>query len=81
VSLSGKTDAQGLATVSLRYPRDRALWVKVELTVTGNVAGTESVARNSFWLTGIATDYTTYAVPPPGAVSPYGVDKNCTNAN
>jgi len=81
VSLSGKTDAQGLATVSLRYPRDRAYWVKVELTVTGNVAGTESVARNAFWLTGIASDYTTYAVAPPGAVSPYGVDKNCTNAN
>ena len=81
VSLSGKTDAQGLATISLRYPRDRAYWVKVELTVTGNVAGTESVARNSFWLSGISSDYTTYAIQPPGALSPYGIEKSCNSAN
>ena len=48
----GKTDAFGMTTVSLRYPRDRANWVKVELTVSGTVAGTESRARNAFWLSG-----------------------------
>lgn len=81
VSSSGKTDALGLATVSLRYPRDRAHWVQVELTVTGNVAGTESLARNSFWLTGLVKDYTDFNTSPPGAVSPYGAAPSCFSAN
>lgn len=72
VTASGKTDAMGLATVTLRYPRDRAYWVEVELTVTGVVAGTESVARSTLWLGGVANDYGKYAISPPGAYSPYG---------
>lgn len=72
VSASGKTDAMGMTTVSLRYPRDRAHWVKVELTVTSTVAGTESVARNAFWLPALAKDMTTKGVSPPGHISPYG---------
>ncbi len=72
VVASGKTDAMGLTTVSLRYPRDRANWVKVELTVTGIVAGTESVARSTFTLPALAKDLTVYTLNPPGATSPYG---------
>ncbi|PWF55737.1 Ig-like domain-containing protein [Massilia glaciei] len=72
VSSSGKTDALGLVTVSVRYPRDRAGWVKLALEVTGTVAGTESHASNSFWLRGLAKDYDTFAVAPPGMTSPYG---------
>lgn len=77
---SGKTDAMGLATVSLRYPADRAYWTVVELTVTGLVAGTEATARNSFTLSGLASDYTDINVTPPGATSPYGTGP-CTSAN
>lgn len=72
VSVSGKTDATGVAVVSLRYPRDRGSWVKTELTVAGSVAGTESVARNEFWLPTVAKDFTERTVSPPGEVSPYG---------
>ena len=72
--ISGKTDAMGMATVSLRYPRDRANWVRVELTVTGAVSGTESVARSSFTLAALAKDLSDVAVPPPGFTSPYGVN-------
>ena len=74
---SGKTDASGMATVSLRYPRDRANWVRVELTVTGTVAGTESRARNAFWLPALAKDLERYAISPPGFESPYGVALSC----
>ena len=74
---SGKTDASGMATVSLRYPRDRANWVRVELTVTGTVAGTESRARNAFWLSALAKDLERYAIRPPGFESPYGVALSC----
>jgi hypothetical protein len=73
VTSSGKTDPTGIATVALRYPRDRANWVRVELTVSGTVAGTESVARNSFWLAPLAKDLIDKTVSPPGRISPYGL--------
>jgi hypothetical protein len=79
VSVSGKTDATGIATVSLRYPRDRAGWIVAELTVSGTVAGTESVARNQFWLMALAKDMVERTVPPPGVISPYGKGA-CTDA-
>lgn len=79
VIASGKTDAMGMATVTLRYPRDRAAWVKAELTVTGTVAGTESVARNAFWLPALAKDLAEKGVSPPGRISPYGMGV-CTSA-
>jgi hypothetical protein len=69
---SGKTDAMGMTTVSLRYPRDRANWVQVELSVTGTVAGTESLARNAFWLPALGKDLAEFGISPPGATSPYG---------
>jgi hypothetical protein len=72
--VSGKTDALGMATVSLRYPRDRANWVRVELTVAGTVAGTESQARSSFTLAPLAKDLSDPMVPPPGFNSPYGIN-------
>jgi hypothetical protein len=80
VTSSGTTDALGLVTVSVRYPRDRAQWMRVELTVSGSVAGTESMARNSFWLSGVAKDYSERAVPPPGRTSPYGTASRCEDA-
>lgn len=81
VSSSGKTDALGLATVSLRYPADRAYWVSVELTVTGTVSGTESVARNTFLLTGVAGDYNEVTVQPPGRLSPFGLAASCATTH
>jgi hypothetical protein len=80
VVASGKTDAMGIATVLLRYPRDRAAWVRVELTVTGTVAGTESLARNAFWLAALAADLDDETVSPPGYISPYG-NGTCTSAD
>jgi hypothetical protein len=73
VGISGKTDALGMATISLRYPRDHATWVVSELTVTGSVAGTESMARRSQLLPGLGGDYSDRKVAPPGLTSPYGV--------
>lgn len=72
ITSSGKTDALGMAALSLRYPRDRAGWVRVELKVNGQAYGTESTARSEFVLGGLAKDYTSRLVLPPGAVSPYG---------
>lgn len=76
----GKTDAFGMTTVSLRYPRDRANWVRVELTVSSTVAGTESRARNAFWLPALAKDLEKYAIAPAGHESPYGVAFSCSSS-
>jgi hypothetical protein len=79
MTVSGKTDALGMATVSLRYPRDRATWIGAELTVTGTVAGTETMARRSARVPGLGKDYTDRDVAPPGVISPYGKEPGCTN--
>jgi hypothetical protein len=81
VTGGGKTDALGMTTISLRYPRDRAYWNAVELTVTGTVAGTESVARRTDVLVGLAKDYADRRTSPPGTISPYGVVPSCSNPN
>jgi hypothetical protein len=79
MTVNGKTDALGMATLSLRYPRDRANWIIAELTVTGTVAGTETMARRSGRLPGLAKDYADRKVSPPGEISPYGKMPGCTN--
>jgi hypothetical protein len=81
VTAGGKTDALGMTTISLRYPRDRAHWLVAELTVTGSVAGTESMARSTLLLPGLAKDYTDQNASPPGLISPYGNDPWCNSAN
>lgn len=82
ITVSGKTDAMGLAMLALRYPADRAFWNEVEVKVSGTVAGTETTPRSMrFTLGGIANDYNDAAVPPPGAVSPYGTSGSCSVAD
>jgi hypothetical protein len=82
ITVSGKTDAMGLAMLALRYPADRAYWNDVEVKVSGTVAGTETTPRSMvLTLGGIANDYNDDTVPPPGAISPYGTSGSCTSAN
>jgi hypothetical protein len=81
VTGGGKTDAMGMAVVSLRYPRDRATWINAELTVTGVVAGTEATARFNETLPALAKDLFNREGMPPGYNSPYGIVPNCLNTN
>ncbi|NMM26312.1 MAG: Ig-like group 1 domain-containing protein [Glaciimonas sp.] len=78
VTSTGKTDATGSATISLVYPRDRAAWLYVDMTITGSVAGTEARYIASFTLPGLGSDYNNTDISPPGQVSPYGV-KQCSS--
>lgn len=73
VTSTGTTDAAGKATVSLTYPRDRAKWLAVDLTIRGQASGSEAtyvayIPR----LLGLADDYRDKAITPPGATSPFG---------
>lgn len=72
VSNGAKTDALGLSSVTLNYPRSYGSWVQVELTVRGNVAGTEAASSARLWLPTVAQDFSSRKLIPPGQVSPYG---------
>lgn len=72
VTSSGTTDANGQAIVSLIYQRDRANWLDVDLTIRGQVSGTEARYVGYTRLPGLSTDYSSISTTPPGRFSPYG---------
>ncbi|MCC7642561.1 MULTISPECIES: Ig-like domain-containing protein [unclassified Janthinobacterium] len=72
VSASGLSDALGMATVTVSYPRNFASWVRIALTVQGTVSGTEASATADFPLPVLASDFSARRVDPPGRTSPYG---------
>jgi Bacterial Ig-like domain (group 1) len=71
------TDALGFATTTVAYTQNFATWATVTLTGKITVAGSETTSSVSFTLPGLASDYTTVTVPPPGRVSPFGQRRNC----
>lgn len=82
VTPTATTDARGQAKVSLRYARDRANWLDVDLTIRGQVSGTEARYVTYTLLPGASADYASVTTSPPGVVSPYGKDVNsCSNTN
>ncbi|MDQ4624455.1 Ig-like domain-containing protein [Janthinobacterium lividum] len=72
VSASGLSDALGMATVTVSYPRNYGSWVDVVLTVRGSVSGTEASATAEWPLPTLASDFSVRRVDPPGRLSPYG---------
>ncbi len=79
---SGVTDATGTVPVQVLYPQDHSEWVRVKLTATATVAGTESSTSAAFRLAILAADVNTSTNgSPPGALSPYGQAALCTNPN
>jgi hypothetical protein len=81
VSTNVTTDAQGRAVVSLVYPKDRAYWLDVNLTVRGQASGTEPGYVGLVHLPGLSGDYAIQAISPPGVTSPYGTSTSCTTPN
>ena len=75
------TDAAGQATVSIIYPRDRAFWLDVDMTIRGTVSGTEARYVAYTRLPGLALDYQSATTSPPGRFSPYGVVRTGDTVN
>ncbi|HEX4023744.1 MAG TPA: Ig-like domain-containing protein [Steroidobacteraceae bacterium] len=73
------TDSTGSAEFTVIYPEDHALWVRVTLTATATVAGTQNSASSIFVLPILASYITTTTSSPPGYVSPYGTVADCTS--
>lgn len=79
---SGRTDANGTASLSVVYPKDYANWVDMRLRVTmKTLAGTEGAAERVFTLAGAAADYSNPLVNPPGNPSPFGRQSGCENTD
>jgi hypothetical protein len=75
------TDSTGTAEFSVIYPEDHALWVRVTLTATATVNGTQSSTNTIFVLPILASYVTTTDSSPPGYRSPYGTATACNSAN
>jgi hypothetical protein len=73
-SANGVTDANGLASVSVVYPKSFGNWVDVVLRVTIATSGTESFVTREFTLPVVGADVTQQTVAPPnvGATVPDG---------
>jgi hypothetical protein len=75
------TTVNGSAALTVTYPEDHAQWVRVVLTASTTVSGTESSTTSTFWLPILATYLTSTTSSPPGAISPYGTNTSCANPN
>ena len=73
------TDASGLATFTVQYGENYALWIGVRIIATTTVGGTESSAFMNYLLLGASSDYSNRAVAPAGAISPFGTRMDCAN--
>lgn len=71
------TDANGFALIDLYWPQEYAYYLDVTLEARTTVQGTESAARQTFALDGLADDFNNENVSPPGVVSPFGTDAGC----
>src|SRR5882762_1398932 len=81
VNTSAVTDASGIATAVITYPKDHATWAEYQLEARTVVTSNDPPTVATFFLVGLASDYTDKNVAPPGEFSPYGTAGVCTNPN
>src|SRR5881296_636604 len=70
VKTSAVTDASGIATAVITYPKDHATWAEYTLEARTGVTSNDPPTVATFFLVGLASDYTDKNVPPPGQFSP-----------
>jgi len=81
VNATATTNSNGIALATLEYPKSFATWVEVRLQASAGVVGNDPPTLATFFLVGLASDYTNQNVPPPGVFSPYGLAAVCSNPN
>jgi hypothetical protein len=72
-----RTDANGQATIELRYARQFGGWVRTNIGVFGQSSGTESSEVQEYTL-GVASDDLTEETSPPPA-NPFGQSGTCSD--
>ena len=73
------TDSGGFGVVDVFYPQEFANWVRVSLTATTSVQGTEFAESSNFVLPVSADDIDSQAENPPGNPSPFGTSGSCAD--
>ncbi len=81
VNPTALTNANGVALGTIEYAKSYATWVEVKLQASAGVAGNDPPTTATFTLPGLASDYTSKDVPPPGAISPFGQAAVCADPN
>lgn len=81
VNATGTTDSNGIAFATLTYPKSYATWTEVQLQASAGVVGNDPPTTATFFLVGLASDYTNKDVPPPGEISPFGQVQDCADKN
>ncbi len=81
VNTTAVTDASGIATAVITYPKDHATWAEYSLEARTGVNSNDPPTVATFILVGLASDYTDKNVAPPGQFSPYGIATVCTDPN
>jgi len=81
VNTTAVTDASGIAQAVITYPKDHATWAEYLLEARTGVTSNDPPTVATFFLVGLASDYTDKTVAPPGQLSPYGIAGVCTNPN
>lgn len=79
VNASAVTDASGIATATISYPKDQSYWSEVTLEARTSVTTNDPPTQVTFFLPGKAIDYDGTSVTPPGTTSPYGTGATCTD--
>jgi hypothetical protein len=74
-----RTNAAGQATLELRYPKQFAVWVGVQVSVFGQSSGSEARDSQSLTLPIASADVTNKNQQPPS--NPFGANTTCTNPN
>ena len=76
------TGVDGTFEFSIIYAETFANWVRVRLTASTTVAGTESSDTVFFWLPALASDMSDSTEAPPGGFteSPFGSSNTCLDA-
>jgi hypothetical protein len=79
VNATATTDSSGVAFAIITYPKDHATWTEVILEARSGVAGNDPPTTVTFFLAGLASDYSDLTVAPPGVLSPYGQNASCAS--
>lgn len=75
------TDSDGSALFGVKYGKNYANWVTVQLGASATVAGSEAVESTVFTLPIVVGDISNKDVPPPGNPSPFGKANKCADPN
>ncbi|WP_158228892.1 Ig-like domain-containing protein [Chitinimonas sp. BJB300] len=82
ITRTAVSDSNGLATINLLYPRERADWLDVRIEAyAGSIGSNLPQSVRFFTLLPLVDDILDSLVPPPNVDSPFGTVLDCTSPN